>query len=302
MYFKNIGQNLGQYINKLNKLKTNKYLPIILFAIVSAIIYFCYFHVISKQNNTESFEPNVTPKLSSVVLIGTARNIESHLPKTFDNIKIICDCFEKSNVIIYENDSTDKTLQLLQNWAKERPNAEIITEKNVPGMRTHRLAHGRNIVMNKALELNPEYVVVMDLDDVNNLLTKDAFMSSFTYPDVDWAVMTANQSEVYYDLWALRTYDDWMPFDCWACTKNDTVENCVNSRFKKIDRESPLISVKSAFGGLGIYKTKYLDGCKYDGGKDNFELCEHASFHDGILKNGGKIYINPKMINCVGKK
>jgi hypothetical protein len=43
-----------------------------------------------------------------------------------------------------------------------------------------------------------------------------------------------------------------------------------------------------------------LNNCKYDGGAGNKELCEHVAFHDDIIKNGGKIYINPKMINTVG--
>jgi hypothetical protein len=282
-------------INKTIKPFKHKLLLVTLgLAICLFIGYILYNTVVNRK---EGFN---NEKLSSVVLVGTARSIESHLPKTFETIKMICDCFEKSNVIIYENDSNDKTLEQLQNWAQDKANVEIITEQNVPGLRTHRLAHGRNIIMSKALQLNTEYIVVMDLDDVNNELTKDAFMTSFNYPNVDWAVMTANQSGKYYDLWALRTYDDWLPFDCWACTKTDTVDNCVSSRLKHIRPDEPLINVKSAFGGLGIYKTKYLDGCKYDGGKDDFELLEHASFNEGIIKNGGTIYINPKMINSAG--
>lgn len=305
--------NIERYINNYKKLNTIVKVALIgvcILIIVCIIIYF-YRNTKNKQNTIELFEENIEAQkhdtitseklLSTVVLIGTARNIESHLPKTFENIKMICDCFEKSNVIIYENDSTDKTLEMLQNFAKETPNVEIITEKNIPGLRTHRLAYARTITMNKARELHPEYIVLMDLDDVNNMLTKEAFMTSFNYPELDWAVMTANQSGKYYDLWALRTYDDWMPFDPWECNrnKNDT-HSCVNKRFKNIPREKDPILVKSAFGGLGIYKTKYLDGCKYDGGKDSLELCEHVSFNEGITNKGGKIYINPKMINSIG--
>jgi len=248
------------------------------------------------------------PFSSSVTILGTARNIEKFLPTTFKKIKMIRDCFKSSNVIIFENDSDDKTLEMLQNWANNDSTIDIITEKGVKGLRTQRLAYGRNKLLQKSLQLNTDYIVILDLDDVNDTLTRDAFLSSFAYPDndgnYDWAVMTANQSKLYYDLWALRTVDDWMPFDCWGdCVhkQNKGVKWCVDDRFKHIEEHDKPILVKSAFGGLGIYKTKYLQNCTYDGGKDNYELCEHVKLHEDIMRNGGKIYINPKMINSIGK-
>lgn len=247
-------------------------------------------------------------KLSSVAILGTGRNIEKYLPTTFEKIKMIRDCFTSSNIVIFENDSNDKTLEMLQNWAKDDPTIEIITEKNIQGLRTHRLAYGRNKILQKVLPLNTEYIVIIDLDEVNETLTRDAFLSSFSYPDndsnYDWAVMTANQSRLYYDLWALRTFDEWMPFDCWGdCLYklNKNVKWCVDDRYKNINENDKPILVKSAFGGLGIYKTKYLKNCSYDGGKDNYELCEHVKLHEDIIRNGGTIYINPKMINSIGK-
>lgn len=288
------------------KFINNKIVKLLIILVILIILLFLGYIIIkyyfkNQHDTTNEGFNNIIPSLSSCVIIGTARDIEKYLPKTFEKIQMIRDCFIKSHVIIYENDSKDKTLELLKNWAKETPNVEIITEKNVPGLRTHRLAHGRTIVMNKAIELNPEYVIVMDLDDVNEDLTKDGFMSSFNYPDLDWAVMTANQSKKYYDPVALRTYDDWMPFDPWKCKKEtgDDYE-CETKRFKHIPVETPPILVKSAFAGLGIYKRKYLDGCVYDGGKDSQEICEHVSFNEAITNKGGKIYINPKMINFIG--
>ena len=32
-------------------------------------------------------------------------------------------------------------------------------------------------------------------------------------------------------------------------------------------------------------------------GDDKLEDCEHISFNQGVINNGGKIYINPKFIN-----
>lgn len=275
----------------LNLNFNSKYKFIIVIVISICIILLCLFLASNYINqNAEGF----VGKLSSVVIIGTARDIDKHLPHTITKIKTIMSLFSKSYVIIYENDSNDKTLEILHKFSRSTPNVKIINESNVPGHRTQRLAHARNILMSEALKLNTEYIVIMDLDEVNSALTATNFLTSFEYENTDWAVMTANQNNKYYDLWALRTYDNWMPFDCWECTRNDTIDNCVNSRFKKINTNSKPIPVKSAFGGLGIYKTKYIKPTyKYDGASG----CEHVPFNNEIVKDGGKIYINPKMIN-----
>ena len=266
---------------------------IIIICIILIFLFLVYKYKCMNQN-VEGF----VGKLSSVVIIGTARNIDKYLAVTINKIKTIMGLFSESYVIIYENDSTDRTLEILHKFQASTPNVRIISEKNVPGLRTQRLSYGRNLLMNEALKMKTEYIVIMDLDDVNSKLTATSFLTSFEYKDLDWAVMTANQNDKYYDLWALLTYDNWMPFDCWECTKHDTVDNCVNSRFKKIGTDNELILVKSAFGGLGIYKTKYLKPTyKYDGGSGTQELCEHVTFNKAITKDGGKIYINPKMIN-----
>ena len=301
MYCKNIIKNLQK-----NKTKLRLLVAIVIVALILLVLFLFNNSYGFGNENFEADSNNINISkdslFSSVVVVGTARNIEKFLPTTLNKIQMICNCFQKSNVIIYENDSNDKTLEMLQDWAKNNANAQIITETNVPGLRAQRIAHGRNIVMKKALELNTEYIVVMDLDDVNDKLSKDAFLSTLNITDIDWAAMTANQTDKYYDLWALRTYDDWMPFDCWECVHKEkkAVHLCVNDRYKHINENEKPILVKSAFGGLGIYKTKYLANSIYDGGKDNNEICEHISFNENILKNGGKIYINPKLINTVG--
>ena len=75
--------------------------------------------------------------------------------------------------------------------------------------------------------------------------------------------------------------------------------NECNSKNIHIPGDSDLIEVKSCFGGLGIYKTKFIKNCKYYGGEDtDNEVCEHVAFNECIYANGGKLFINPKMINC----
>jgi hypothetical protein len=234
--------------------------------------------------------------LTSVTVVGCAKNIGEYIPNSIKKIEMICSLFEKSKIIIYENDSTDNTLDQLLKWK----NAEIITEKNVKGPRTVRLARGRNILLQKALYYDYEYFVVVDMDDKLSDLTKSAFLSSFDdkkFPN--WSMIGSNQRGEYYDLWALRTFDGWMPFDCHECVRKTRNKNyCITSRLVHIDENSEPIKVKSCFGGLAIYKTKYIKYSKYNGlNSEDQEICEHVQFNEDI----GNIYINPKMINHITK-
>lgn len=239
-------------------------------------------------------------KTVNVSIVGTARDIEKYINNIINKIEMISNLFNKSEILIFENDSKDKTLSKLNEWKfNSKNNITIISENNIKGLRTQRLSYARNLLLEKALQSNYEYLIVIDLDDVNSELTEINFLSSFNYENTDWAVMCSNQKNNYYDLWALRTFDDWMPFDCWEC-KNITGDKkyCVDDRFKKISPDFNLIDVKSCFGGLAIYKTKYLKNCEYYGGQNKKEVCEHVNLNNDIInKNKGKIFINTQMIN-----
>lgn len=235
----------------------------------------------------------------NVVIVGCARNIDKYLDKTKNKLLMLKSLFIQSRIIIYENDSDDTTLDILKKWEEEKL-IELITEKNVIGIRTERLAHGRNILYKEAIKNDFDLYIVIDLDDVILDLSEDGIKSCFEMKE-DWGMVGANQKGLYYDLWALRTFDDWMPFDCYGdCFKTEADEDfCVKSRFRNISQNTEPINVKSCFGGFGIYKKKYIHDCSYGTGlyHNNLGVCEHVNFNEGVVKNGGKIYINPKLIN-----
>lgn len=107
----------------------------------------------------------------------------------------------------------------------------------------------------------------------------------------------ANQENNYYDMWALRTFDNWCDKDTLDKPQNNKKELC---NYKKIPIDSGLIPVISCFGGTGIYKFKDTLGCKYSSYKQKYidEICEHVPFHKEMTeKHGAKFFINPKMIN-----
>ena len=256
------------------------------------------------ENYENSNITNDLPLPYDIVIIGCARDIETHLPNARKKLEMIKSLFRSSKIIIYENDSVDKTLEILSTWNNENF-IKLITEKNVKGIRTERIAYARNILYKEAMKHNFDLLIIIDLDNVISNLSPESIMSCFKKEIVeDWAMLGANQTGNYYDLFALRTFDDWMPFDWLKCRdiEGKTHNYCLDNRFRNILQTNKLLEVKSCFGGTAIYKRQYLDNCDYGkgfqmNGDKKLEFCEHINFNEGVKKNGGKIYINPKFIN-----
>ena len=101
------------------------------------------------------------------------------------------------------------------------------------------------------------------------------------YPDI-W------DPELHGKLWKYP-----IDYDCW--TMRDTGKSVSGNQIS-IPVDFPLIPVTSAFGGMGIYRISSIQGCRYSAEFDQSLTCEHVSFHDQIIKKGGKIFICPDMV------
>jgi hypothetical protein len=309
MKINNIRMKINIMKNKIKNIKNIKNKKILIILILILILILFIFTPIFKyiysfiENFDDDNNANINlPLPYDIVIVGCARNIESHLLNTKEKLNMINSLFKTSKIIIYENDSNDKTLDILKDWENEKF-IQLITEKDIKGSRTERLAYARQLLYKEAMKHKFDLLIVIDLDNVINDLSKESIMSCFKLKE-DWGMLGGNQTVNYYDLWALRTYDDWMPFDCLACIdyEKKSRDYCLNDRFKIINKDSEPIKVISCFGGIGIYKRQYLDNCSYGKGTQDFngnqiEICEHVEFNKGVINNGGKIYINPKLIN-----
>ena len=251
-----------------------------------------YEYIWNKLQMYNYLEYNDITKNKSCIIVGTARNIEQYVYNSINILTDISYLFNYCPIVIYENDSNDNTLSILNNFK----HIKVISEKKVLGNRTIRLAHGRNTLHNYAVSLNYpfDYYIVCDLDDKISRLTPESILSCFNYND--WSMMGANQLGGYYDLWALRTKDNWCKNDCW-----DNPHNKLSCIHKNIPINSDPIEVDSCFGGTGIYKFELTIGCVYKSYKQQFfsERCEHVSFHEDMKRlHNAKLFINPRMINC----
>ena len=251
-----------------------------------------------------------------ILIVGVIRNGENTISSEIYTLQNAFSNFLEIHWLIIESDSNDKTIKILSELSQDVKNFHYksvgaLSEK-MP-LRTQRLAFCRNIyldeIRNNSTYNDFDYVVVADLDGVNNLLTKECVHSCFE-KDI-WDVCTANQHGNYYDIWALR-HPIWNPGDCWEQFRylNQFAKNpqdsanllyaAVYSKMIVIPMDAEWIEVTSAFGGLAIYKRETLLDInhKYIGlNKDGIEVVDHASLHFGIIQNGYKIFINPRLIN-----
>jgi hypothetical protein len=97
----------------------------------------------------------------------------------------------------------------------------------------------------------------------------------------------------------------WCSDDCWEDVKHlksltphsEAVLSCVGARQLRIYPTAEPIPVNSAFGGLGIYKRRYLLGRRYFGlNRDGSPICEHVPLNESIASDGGKLFIFPRLL------
>lgn len=245
------------------------------------------------------------------LIAGVTRNGEASLE---GEISRITECFKGAlevKWIVVESDSNDDTVGVLDRLSKS-VNLEYISlgglRQKFP-KRTERIAYCRNKYLEYAerheIRDKYDYLVVADLDGVNSLLSESAVLSCWRSP-FDWDACFANQKGPYYDIWALR-HEFLSPNDCWSCrdflvgtglNKATADYRAVWSRMVTIDESLSPIEVESAFGGLGIYKFRLLNGLRYVGvDRDGVEFCEHVSLHSQLKARGAKLYIFPSLLN-----
>ena len=245
------------------------------------------------------------------LVAGLAKNCSKSIKTDIDKVQSALKAFKHVQWLVIESDSRDGTVKKLGELKQEVENFRFISlgalRKDFP-LRTARIAHCRNRYLDE-LNGNPiyahiDYVIVTDLDGVNDQLTEQALLSCWARDD--WDVCTANQRGPYYDVWALR-HKTWSPNDCWSqyrfltehgLSVNKSLFAAIHSRMVKIDENLDWIEVDSSFGGLAIYRRNALEGAQYVGLDDGGEMvCEHVRLHAALRAHGGRIFINPGLIN-----
>jgi hypothetical protein len=245
----------------------------------------------------------------SLLVVGLARDCERTLFREVSRLeKLFLETSWKVDFYIVESDSSDATLEVLEKCTNEIQNFKYHSLGNLQNKipeRIERLRFCRNEYMSflSSSKSNYDFIVVNDFDIKNNKLNAKAFFSVLT-ERFEWSALFANQSGKYFDIYALR-HPEWNSRDCFAEAAELRLAGDVNYRhkaiwakMKRISKSSPPIEVKSAFGGLAIYKSKDLLGLDYSlyPGVGLHES-EHISLHYKLINCGCKLYIHPKLQN-----
>lgn len=262
-----------------------------------------------------------------ILIVGVVSNVEHKLAGDVQKIQFALSSFNEIHFFIVESNSSDETIAVLNQLRFSITNFKFITLGKL-GIkdRIERIRYCRNQYVNYIRNIPstqfPDYIIVADLDGMNSALSKKGFESCFNKDD--WDVVVANQKHGYYDIYALR-HDPWQVSDCFAELENlkkpinlkvgldngffyrmklrleydKARSRAIYSKMVTLNPKSEWILVISGFGGFGIYRSDLF--LRYDYSKIKKDLdfieSEHVDFHEKISKDGGRIYINPALIN-----
>ncbi len=245
------------------------------------------------------------------VFTGVARNCAEHLPGVLENLGRLAALYGDASFVLAVSDCTDETLPLIEHWMEGRRGTVIdlgVLAGRLP-KRTDRIAFARNACLDEIRRSETaahDHLVVADLDDVMAApVPADGFLGAARWLEGGSAraAAFANAAPRYYDIWALR-HDVWCAGDCWhAIWFRDPGESFEAAKIREafarqiaIPAWLPPIGVRSAFGGLGLYKMSHALAARYRGlDEQGREVSEHVAFNGDIARAGGALCIFPPL-------
>jgi hypothetical protein len=256
-------------------------------------------------------------KTKNIIIYGTIRDIEDDFLSSFTNIHLLSSYFNKVYIIILENDSTDKSRELLIEWSNINIiniTKHLILKEKVDldyNLRAHRLAYCRNLILNYISDNNLqniyEYIIHCDLDNRFWSVNYESLCNCFQYNLNEWDMMSCvSYNKSYYDFWALRCDSTWFNINIFSCNTNGIdYTNKINDFESCIKNTDSLIPTTSSFNGLAIYKLSSIINCRYNAeykcymcnniNKGCWEDNDHIGLHKQMIDNNCKLFINNKM-------
>ena len=239
----------------------------------------------------------------NIVIAGPIRNCEENLEKNLEFLMSLkkSSIINEVSIFILESDSSDKTREILKKYTNTSNFFVYFKnnlEESIPN-RVERIAYCRNYLLNKINEeeVNFDFYIPVDLDlDLFSDTSREKFISLIEDlgNDPNNQAYFPYSTPFYYDVAALRSHN-WVKNDIWIkyykMTKYIPMGKVFFRIFILYRRQKPLpknlrpIDVKSAFGGIGIYKlyNLSLDNLSY-GVLDEAQTADHIMFNKNIEK------------------
>jgi hypothetical protein len=241
-----------------------------------------------------------------VIICGVVKNAEEFIKTSIGICINTGELFEDYRIIVYENNSTDKTKEILNSLKdgscknKLRVISETIDNETIKRSskiwaytkitgsdhpcRMEQIANARNKLLEEIKKPdynNFSYIIMIDLD--TNYLDTNGIIDSFNNHKLEsWDVIYANGIDkygYYYDKYALRCHSNLFLFG--AELYGDDFYLRRNNTIIKFEEDEKLVSVLSAFGGIGIYKKEVFNECYYQSLIDK----SIVDFYSNLLSN-----------------
>ena len=254
---------------------------------------------------------------SSVSICSIVRDCHKNLEKNIPRVERLRSLFGNSEVVIFENDSKDNTLEILKSWERKSSGIYIFTDKyKVASIPTGAIGGGNPyfsisriekmaFYRNKYMEflnnhgIKRDYLMVIDLDisdfDIDGLIHSFGTQIEWDCISSNGISLSSNLKNQYHDAYALIEYG--------KLIENQTEKSIKDNRihFSLLKSGMPLELVDSAYGGMAIYKWNSVKDTYYSCliNHDTKVQCksEHVGLHKIMKENGhDKIFINPSMM------
>jgi hypothetical protein len=257
----------------------------------------------------------------SVLICCLARDCEKAILDNIPRIEQLRKYFKYSEVFIVENDSKDKTTEILDYWQKEYNGVYINSfftssltlpyksnEHPYPGSSLYRitkLALYRNMYLDWLEKNKDKFDLLIVIDADIKFFSIKGVVKAILKAPLDWGGIFANgYTDVKFFRWRIYT----MFHDMYAYLEElpdgkpyQTIKKLFDKKklMKSKLRKREFLPVISAFGGIGIYKINAINGLRYtaepNGDKYIEAVCEHIPFNIEIIKRGYSNYVNSKM-------
>jgi hypothetical protein len=251
-------------------------------------------------------------KEKRIVFCCLARDIEEYIEKSIIKLEIIGKYFKDYKIVIFENDSSDNTRNLIK-INRERNNKIILLDCNnmnstecklnnkkgydygmLSKQRIYKMAQYREQYLNyvKTNLSDYDYMMVCDMDLSGNQCIDGIFTSIIKS---NWDAIYINGKSSYWGFFGLITitYDGlaFVNYNSEFTKKNKSgLEILLQILLMNsgINDSKEFYQVKSAFNGYALYKINSIKNASYIGDYN----CEHINLSKNINDNGGKQYIN----------
>lgn len=237
---------------------------------------------------------------ATVVICGLCRDVRHYLPRFASRVERLGALFRDYQVVLYENDSADRTLEFLEDWSRKNPRIHVLSDQlgalSYPQVRSAERATKLALYRNRCREYavrhfaQSHFLIVADADLAGGW-SFDGIASTFGHED--WDFVGSNGL-------AKRRFENpedqpgYIHFDAWAFRKAGHPAPHPNHEVNGLvfRRGQPLVPVWSCFGGLGVYRIESLRNSAYSGPD-----CEHVELHQRMHEQGfHRRFLNPSQI------